>query len=87
MYGQHMEGDAVKAMLAPSSDASPAVEAWLKSAGISQIHSDGEWVTFSTTVDTANKLLGTQFNYYASNGVTKLRTTEYSIPADVSKTH
>ena len=82
-YGQYMEGDEVKAMLAPSSEASPAVEAWLKSAGVMQINSDGEWVTFAATVGTANKLLGTQFNYYESDGVTKLRTTEYSLPRNV----
>lgn len=84
-YGQYMEGDEVKALLAPSSAANPAVEAWLKSAGVTQINSDGEWVTFATTVDNANKLLGTEFNYYESAGVTKLRTTEYSLPKDVAQ--
>lgn len=84
-YGHYMEGDEVKAMLAPSSDASHTVEAWLKSAGVTKINSDGEWITFATTVDTANKLLGTQFNYYESDGVTKLRTTEYSLPNDVAQ--
>lgn len=84
-YGHFLEGDEVKAMLAPSSDASPAVEAWLKSVGVKQIKSDGEWVTFATTVGTANKLLGTQFNYYESDGITKLRTTEYSLPKDVAQ--
>ena len=84
-YGRFMEGDEVKAMLAPSSQASPAVEAWLKSAGVTHIHSDGEWVTFASTVNMANKLLGTQFNYYQNDGVTKLRTTQYSIPKNVSQ--
>lgn len=79
-YGQYMDGDAVAAMLAPSADASPAVLAWLKEAGITNAYSDGANVNFSTTVNTANRLLSTTFNYYENAGIQKLRTTRYSVP-------
>ena len=79
-YGNFMEGDDVAALLAPSSAASPAVMAWLKEAGVTNVHTDGAWINFATTVGTANKLLDTEFNYYENNGLTKLRTTTYSIP-------
>ena len=82
-YGKYMEGDAVSAMLKPSSEANSAVMAWLKSAGVENAYSDGSYVNFSTSVGTANKLLDTEFNYYASNGVQKLRTMGYSIPDDL----
>lgn len=83
-YGKFMEGDAVSALVAPKKNAGPAVERWLKSAGVSQIHSDGEYVTFATSIGRANTLLNTQFKYYEKDGITKLRTTAYSIPDDVA---
>lgn len=85
-YGQYMDGDAVAAMLAPSADASPAVLAWLEGAGVTNAYSDGANVNFSTTVYLANSLLNTTFNYYENAGILKLRTIEYSVPADV-QTH
>lgn len=82
-YGQFMDADAVADMLAPSSDAEPAVLAWLKRAGVTNAYSDGVYISFSTTVGTANSLLNTEFNYYESDGIYKLRTEEYSVPDDV----
>lgn len=82
-YGQYMDGEAVAAMLAPSTDASPAVLAWLAGAGVTDAYSDGANVNFSTTVSVANSLLSTTFNYYENAGIQKLRTTEYSIPDDL----
>lgn len=79
-YGKYMDGDAVAAMLKPSSDANNAVLAWLKDGGVANAFSDGVFVNFSTSVSTANKLLGAQFKYYANDGVQKLRTTGYSVP-------
>ena len=86
LYGQYMDGDAVAAMLAPSSDASPAVLAWLEGAGVTNAYSDGANINFSTTVCTANALLSTTFNYYENAGIQKLRTTGYSVPDDL-QTH
>ena len=85
-YGQYMDGDDVAAMLAPLPDASSAVLAWLKGAGVTNAYSNGVNVNFSTTVQTANCLLNTTFRYFENSGVQKLRTTEYSIPENL-QTH
>ena len=79
-YGKYMDADDVAAVLHPSIDARPAVLAWLKGAGISKTYSYGSWITFSTTVGSVNTLLSTQFHYYESDGIQKLRTTSYSVP-------
>ena len=86
LYGQHMDRDDVYALLAPSSDASPAVLAWLAGAGITDVYEDGANIIISTTIGTANTLLQTTFNYYENAGVQKLRTTKYSVP-EVLQTH
>ena len=84
-YGNHMEGDDVAAMLKPAAETESGVLAWLQKAGITTVHSDGHWITFATTVGTANKLLDTEFAYYSNDGVTKLRTTQYSVPDDLTE--
>ena len=84
-YGQFMEGEEVSAMIAPVSEAAPAVEAWLKAGGVQDIHTEREYVIFAAPVETANKLLNTQFHYYENEGLTKLRTTGYSVPNDLSQ--
>ena len=82
-YGQHMDRDSVYALLAPSSNASPAVLAWLAGAGVTDVYEDGASIIISTTIASANSLLKTTFNYYENSGVQKLRTTEYSVPDDL----
>lgn len=84
-YGDYMEANDVKSLLQPSSEANSAVLAWLKQAGVDTVYSDGTWVNFATTVATANRLLNTQFNYYDSEGITKLRTTQYSVPDELTQ--
>ncbi|KAK6581082.1 hypothetical protein PZA11_006570 [Diplocarpon coronariae] len=83
-YGKHLDFDATRAMFAPSGVANRAVQSWLKGAGIRGIHSDGHWVSFTSTVKTVNTLLDTRFAIYNNNGVSILRTTEYSIPDDLA---
>lgn len=84
-YGNHMEKEDVDALLAPGADTEKAVISWLKEAGVTAMHSDGHWVTFATDVGTANTLLNTKFAYYANQGVSKLRTTQYSVPDSLVK--
>ncbi|PBP20067.1 subtilisin-like protein [Diplocarpon rosae] len=79
-YGKHLDFDEVNEMFAPTDAANEAVQSWLNEAGVSEVHSDGQWVVFATTVGTANTLLNTTFANYENNGVSKLRTTQYSIP-------
>ena len=79
-YGQHMDRDSVAAMLQPSAESNEAVLAWLKEAGVTSVSSDGSWVNLTTTVETANKILNTEFSYYGDGATQKLRTLEYSLP-------
>jgi tripeptidyl-peptidase I len=83
-YGQHLDVDDVNSLFAPTEEANTAVQSWLTNAGISQVHSDGHWVTFATTVSKANELLNTTFKTYANGGTQKIRTTQYSVPDDVA---
>lgn len=53
------------------------------SAGVSHMAADGAFVTFAATVKTANSLLNTTFMNYQNGAVSKIRTSEYSIPEDL----
>jgi tripeptidyl-peptidase-1 len=82
-YGQHLDVDDVNALFAPTAQTVSAVESWLKSAGISQVNTDGHFINFATTVGTANSLLNTTFLTYKNSGVSKIRATQYSIPDEL----
>ncbi|KAI9753140.1 MAG: hypothetical protein M4579_005302 [Chaenotheca gracillima] len=85
-YGQHWEGDAVADLLRPLGQASASVTQWLKDFNVTEVQDMGSWVNFVTDVGTADKMLDTEFAYYgADNGVEKLRTLQYSVPAGVAK--
>lgn len=84
-YGHHMEKEEVDALLKPDAEVKKAVFSWLKLAGVSATYSHGHWVTFASSVGTANKLLNTKFAYYANDGFTKLRTAQYSVPDSLVK--
>ncbi|KAJ5594651.1 Peptidase S8/S53 subtilisin/kexin/sedolisin [Penicillium hispanicum] len=82
-YGQHFRThDEMKRMLQPSVASVDAVREWLEDAGITDIQRDADWMTFYTTVETANDLLDANFQYYHNDAqhVERLRTLEYSIP-------
>ena len=79
-----MEEDEVNNLVAPTQDSANAVTNWLQQAGVTQVHNDGNYVTFATTASQANQLLNTTFSYYTQSGMTKLRTTQYSLPEDVA---
>ncbi|KAF7935098.1 uncharacterized protein EAE98_003143 [Botrytis deweyae] len=84
-YGNHLDIDEANALFAPSADASSAVTSWLTSAGAQNIVSDGSTISFATTIEKANSMLNASFKSYTSNGVTKVRTTQYSVPDDVAE--
>lgn len=83
-YGLHFEShDEMKEMLLPSQETSYTVLAWLKSAGVTEVEEEADWMTFKTTVGVANQLLDTTFAWYSSkeaNPRKLLRTLEYSLP-------
>ena len=79
-----MTPDEVNSLVAPSPEAETAVTNWLQQSGVTQIHSGNGYVNFATTASAANQLLNTTFSYYGQEGTTKLRTTQYSLPDEVS---
>ncbi|KAF2104700.1 Pro-kumamolisin [Rhizodiscina lignyota] len=83
-YGKWLEKDEVDKLFQPSKSSDDAVQKWLKSAGVNSISSDGTWINFATNVGTANSLLNASFAQYENDGLKKLRTTQYSIPAEVA---
>ena len=84
-YGQYLDLDQVSAMFGASEASSKAVTSWLKSSGVTKYTTQGDSIWFQSTVAQANSMLGTTFHNYAESttGVTKLRTTSYSIPEDL----
>jgi tripeptidyl-peptidase-1 len=82
-YGQHFRThDEMKRMLQPTASSVDAVLQWLKEAGITDVQQDADWMSFQTTVETANHLLEANFQYYVNRykHIERLRTLEYSIP-------
>lgn len=82
-YGQYMDADELNEFFAPVAGSVDAVSSWLTSAGVKHISTDGAFVTFATTIGTANSLLNTTFVRYENAGVSKIRTKEYSVPDDL----
>lgn len=82
-YGNHFNThEEMKRMLQPSAESADSIRDWLESAGITKIEQDADWVTFYTTVETANELLAANFQFYANSvkQIERLRTLEYSVP-------
>ncbi|TID15247.1 tripeptidyl-peptidase (secreted protein) [Venturia nashicola] len=84
-YGKWLDRDEVNAIVQPSAEANKAVVNWLKSEGVSKVHSDGTVVTLATTIETANRILNANFQGYQRSGIAKVRTVEYSVPHDVAE--
>lgn len=84
-YGKWLDRDAANALVEPDKEANNAVMAWLAQEGITKIASDGTWVSFKTDVATANRILAADFQQYRRHGVSKIRTTSYSVPLEVAK--
>jgi tripeptidyl-peptidase I len=90
-YGKFLSQSQVDQYLQPVEQAIPSVRRWLSEHGVEEDLSkrspSGDWLTASLTVAQARSLLGdAQFNIYEhrSTGEQLVRTTEYSVPRDVS---
>jgi tripeptidyl-peptidase I len=80
-YGKYMTAEEVDALFGASPASKKAVESWLKSEGVTTYKTVGDSVWFQATVAQADKMLGATFKTYTdSEGTSKLRTTEYSLP-------
>lgn len=84
-YGMHLTRDELRSYTAPSADAVDTVSAWLNGKGIAP-SVDNDWVSFTTTVDRANALLNTRFDWYQyeDSNAPVLRTLAYSVPDDLT---
>ncbi|CAK7231434.1 hypothetical protein SCUCBS95973_007915 [Sporothrix curviconia] len=84
-YGMHLTRDDVKSYTAPSDDAVDAVSSWLRDNNIA-FEVNNDWVSFTTTVDRANTLLNTRFDWYQyeDSNTPVLRTLQYSVPDDLT---
>lgn len=84
-YGMHLTRDQLRSFTAPSATAARAVSAWLQQHGITP-SVDNDWVSITTTVDTADALLDTRFSWYQYDKSSKpvLRTLSYSVPDDIA---
>ncbi|PWY77405.1 subtilisin-like protein [Aspergillus heteromorphus CBS 117.55] len=81
-YGQYLDLDEVNEQFPLADDA--AVVSWLKNAGVTHITREGGLINFATTVETANSLLETTFSVYKSGSTQKVRTTQYSVPSNLT---
>ena len=84
-YGMHMTREELRSYTAPSQASTSAVVQWLREYGVVP-SLDNEWVSFTTTVATADKLLNTTFDWYqySSGGGPQLRTLSYSVPDSIA---
>lgn len=82
-YGAYLSAAELQAVLPDVSSAATAVIAWLESASdVQHVSQNGEWVSFTTTVSSAHRLLSASFAHYSyNNEAPVLRTQSYSIPA------
>ena len=84
-YGMHMSRDEVRSFTAPTKEATSTVTQWLQRHGI-EPSVDNDWISFTTTVEKASRLLDTTFGWYeySAGGGPKLRTLSYSVPNEVA---
>jgi tripeptidyl-peptidase-1 len=84
-YGKYLDRDEVEALVGAKPESKTAVLQWLKDEGIEKVHTEGSWVTFVATIDQANRILAAEYQGYERNGISKIRTTQYSVPQDLSQ--
>nr|GAT60807.1 family S53 protease [Mycena chlorophos] len=86
-YGEHLSKEQVNAFVAPSTEATSAVQAWLASYDLTAtaVSSAGDWLSLTVPVSTANEMLAAKYeNFVHASGKTIARTLSFSLPADVA---
>lgn len=90
-FGKHWSAAQVAETFRPSSGAADAVHAWLLESGINPrrvgLSVGGHWVHADTTVEEAERLLGTEYYVYSGeDGGERLACADkYHLPEHVSK--
>lgn len=82
-YGKWLDRDEVEALFPPPPQAAAKVLAWLLAHGIKDYNVNGAFIDFAADLATVNSVLGASYQLFHNDGVTKLRTLQYSIPDDL----
>lgn len=84
-YGKHLSLHELRSYTAPSDETNATVSSWISAYGIKPTVNNN-WITFTTSVATANRLLDTKFDWYQheAGGSPKLRTFSYSVPDELA---
>lgn len=94
LYGRHLSKKEVEQLTAPSDQDRLAVREWLESNGINSGNgmlkrstANGDWIDLKIPVAKARDLFGADFHLYehSETGEKLVRTTEYSLPAQVHR--
>ncbi|KAJ7767644.1 family S53 protease [Mycena metata] len=87
-YGNHLTRAQVDAFVAPTSDATAAVQTWLASYNLTAktLSSAGDWLSVAVPVSQANELLAAKYETFkhTASGKTYARTLSFSLPAEVA---
>jgi tripeptidyl-peptidase-1 len=84
-YGKHLDLNDTVQLFGPTTESKSAVISWLQRGGIASIYTNDFSIDFITSVGKINNLLNTTFTNYENNGVQKIRTTQYSIPDNLTQ--
>ncbi|KAH9929420.1 family S53 protease-like protein [Fomitopsis serialis] len=86
-YGQHLSRPEAVAYLAPTSETTATVNAWLSENNLAArtLNNAGDWLAISLPVSQANELFGADFSTFTHDetGAQSIRTLAYSIPTDL----
>ncbi|KAH9913511.1 family S53 protease [Fomitopsis serialis] len=86
-YGQHLSKEEVEAFVAPTSESTEAVTAWLNEHGLNAtaVSPAGDWLAVNVSVAQANSLLLADYSLFThdSTGADTIRTLQYSLPTDL----
>ncbi|KAJ7186973.1 subtilisin-like protein [Mycena filopes] len=87
-YGKHLSKAEVNAFVAPTDEATTAVQTWLASHGLAPESTSpaGDWLSVSLNVSKANEMLNAKYDTFqhVDSGNTYPRTLSFSLPVEVA---
>ncbi|KAF8645563.1 hypothetical protein AX16_007736 [Volvariella volvacea WC 439] len=89
-YGKHWSARKVAETFAPSQESVEGVKMWLMGSGFRGrevvVSKSGGWISVNTTVETAERLLRTEYHVYAhKTGQRHVGAESYSVPEDIAE--
>lgn len=83
-YSHFLEQHEANAIYGPASGYAAKVISWLESTGAAHIRHNGYSVSFTTTINNANRILNASFRAYEhESGILHIRTMRYEIPDEL----